>query len=723
MSDLDGAKRAFTVSFSYFFHCQGTLDNTFPIAPVSAKVNSKYHLGGRLSALLAMRPELWCDVCCNLSLDIAREAELTPDFNHRHKKSGYQISRFETGYQIDCQCQFIKESKSSGCDFCRFLDGVIDAFIPNQTSHEDSMSLYLSVDRTYIYFLPSNPDTIHGRTNFQGAVDIYRRTDSVLGQSKSAYAHIPILPDIKLPDSKESFNYLKTCLKICTETHDSCKQILSSPPRRLIHIGPSGDGLARLYETFDKFQEPYVALSYCWGKSNVLKTESSNIQSLMQGFSLEKLPTAVQDAAHITQKLGLNYLWVDALCIVQDSKMDWEEQSAKMCSIYKEAYLTIIASSSNAANVSFLNHCIRPLTFQYSVPGEPNIILAARAECKNGHHFDSFAGIGNPVLPDPTISRGWTLQESILPTRAISYSTDELQWHCRSTRSCECEHIPNAQQSGIMLAGQSQPEILRQWDKIVRIYTQRQLTYPEDKFPAISGISQLVHNQTGWQYLAGLWKDHLIYQLLWERHSFHPFFEDTDTSIPSKYRAPSFSWASVECPIITLTAGPNVPEEDAILHEDARLVNSDILLSGLDPFGRVEPGSSLTMEGRLMQDVELRGPTDNIYANYNVLLGGRDLTFEADIQLETFCLTGSNGLLKRSARRSNRNADQGPIELENGTMNTDGTGTQYFLFLGASPSNHNVYERLGMFMMGSNPEEGYDGLDFSGIPVQKIILF
>ncbi|KAI1761084.1 HET-domain-containing protein [Hypoxylon sp. FL1150] len=678
-----------------------------------------------------MKPGSWCDVCCNLSLDIASDVELTPNLDRRYRNSGYSASRFESVYQIDCTCQFIKESKSSGCEFCGFLSEVIDLFIPDQTSHEDWMSLNLRKDSPYIYFNPSKPGTTYGRTNFQGVVYIYQPTVSVSDQSKLEYAHIPVLPDIKNPNSEESLEYLKTCLRICAETHNSCKQDLSLPPKRLLHIGVRGDGSVRLYETPDDFRESYIALSYCWGKSNVLKTESTNIQSLSQGFHLTQLPVAIQDAAHITERLGLKYLWVDALCIIQDSKLDWEEQSAKMCSIYENAYLAVIASSSGAANVSFLDSSARPTTFQYRIPSKPDIILAARAECKNGHHFDSIAGIGNPVIPDPTLSRGWTLQESILPTRAISYSTEELQWHCRSIRSCECQSKANVEQVASILSWKPQLETLKQWDTLVRFYTQRQLTYPEDKFPAISGISQVVHKQTGWQYLAGLWKDHLIHQLLWERDGFHPFFEVTETSVPSKYRAPSFSWASIECPIITFTAGLNAPEEGATFSENARLLKSYILLSGADPFGRVEPGSSITMEGRLMQHVELRGPSEDGYATYDVLLCGRDLTFEADIQLESFCFTGPNGQLQRSARRS-ATYDQGLRKLESGTMvsvfllahahNMDGTGTQYFLFLGASPANHNAYERLGVLMMGCNPKEGYQWLDFGVTPIQRITL-
>lgn len=123
-----------------------------------------------------MKDEFWCDIYCNLSLDIAREAELTSDFNHRYKNRGYSASRSETVYQIDCTCQFIKESKSSGCEFCTFLSEVIDTFIPNQTSDGDWMSLNLREDSPYIYFNPSNPETINRQSNFQGVVHIYQPT-------------------------------------------------------------------------------------------------------------------------------------------------------------------------------------------------------------------------------------------------------------------------------------------------------------------------------------------------------------------------------------------------------------------------------------------------------------------------------------------------------------------------------------------------------------------
>ena len=126
-----------------------------------------------------MSPDSWCDVCCNLSLDIAREAELMPGFKRRHQNGGYNASLSKTAYQIDCECQFIKESTSSGCEFCKFLGEVIDTFIPNQTSHGDSMLLYLGEDKTYVYFNPSNPNTIRGRVNFQGVVDIYRPTGMI----------------------------------------------------------------------------------------------------------------------------------------------------------------------------------------------------------------------------------------------------------------------------------------------------------------------------------------------------------------------------------------------------------------------------------------------------------------------------------------------------------------------------------------------------------------
>ncbi|KAI1779330.1 HET-domain-containing protein [Hypoxylon cercidicola] len=575
------------------------------------------------------------------------------------------------------------------------------------------MIIYLEEGCISIELRPSSGDE---RKQY---VYIYRSSDSISEQSAalSTYEHIPILPDINLPNSEKSFNYLKNCLKTCVETDDECRQDLSSPPRRLLRIGSPGDSVVSLYETPATFREPYVALSYCWGKKVTLRTTRENIQSLMKGFDLAELPATIRDAIHITRKLGLKYIWIDALCIIQLDKQDWEEQSVKMCSIYEQAYLTIAAFSAGSSDVSFANPSSRPLTFHYRIADEPDIILAARVECTSGHHYNPTGRV--LTAPETILTRGWTLQESILATRCISYSTDELQWRCRSESSCECE-MPGDWRRDII---RDEPSFLL-WNQVVEQYTQRQLSFPGDKLPALSGICQLISSQVGSWYLAGLWEDGLPYCLLWEKAT---DVEGSNVPVPPEYRAPSFSWASLDCPVYPFTDVQSV-------YQSARVVDSTILLEGIDPFGLVKPGASITAERKLIRDVGVYS-VEGRFAAYRIRpRGTRDEEIVADGLLEAFGFQDSSGLPQRSVRRSTRDASQEPeggdtvlmVKEFESTVSLflvayrhyepNKSTTYYFLVLSVSSSNHDAYERLGTIGMG------YDNGEFDDVPEQTITI-
>ncbi|KAL7628307.1 hypothetical protein AAE478_002507 [Parahypoxylon ruwenzoriense] len=669
---------------------------------------------GLLNWLRRKRPGPRCNMCLDLNWTIARERELALRAKQRKPENAeYLPDHLERWEIISDNIQNFKKFKSSNCDVCKFLDGVIDTFVPDHASRDRFMVVDSDKDRMMIDFrVDNNPITAD---DYSRTIEIYRPANSVSRQTGSAHEYIPLRPDINSPHSQESFDFLKSCLRTCTEEHDLCKQNLSppsrSPPRRLLYVGSPEDGSISLFETHEDFREPYVALSYCWGKGVFFKTTDSNIQLLMRGFSLAQLPATIQDAVYITRKLKLEYIWVDALCIIQDNLKDWEQQSAKMCSIYEQAYLTIAASSAASADTSFLKRSSQPLKFQRRI--DDRNILAARALCTNGCHYDSWT-----ETPEPLLTRGWTLQESILATRTISYSTSELQWQCRSSLSCQCEQ-PNAQWLKPTIHTE---EGLIQWDKIVYLFTQRQLTCPKDKLPAISGVCQLVHKQTKWRYLAGLWEDRLLRHLLWSR-VFRP--EESAIPIPSEYRAPSFSWASVDCPVDTFRPPYG-------FYEAARLVDSAILLSGADPFGRVEPGSSLTMEGKLIENVEIRGPDEDAEI-YEILCGNSSNKFMADSSLEAFDFKDLNGLLQRSLRRSTRNANQGTVKCKSRSTRNKRTvslfllghshenireGHVYFLVLSVSPSNRNAYERIGTWesWVFQCP------VDFCEIPDRTVVL-
>ncbi|KIW94695.1 uncharacterized protein Z519_04672 [Cladophialophora bantiana CBS 173.52] len=131
------------------------------------------------------------------------------------------------------------------------------------------------------------------------------------------------------------------------QTRDS--QVLEDPlhhlplPPRLIDVGGISSATLRLKET-DGLYGRYCALSYSWGRSKSFRTHRATYQDRIRGFRLEDLPTTIRDAACLTQNLGFQYLWVDALCIVQDDRDDWAKNSAIMDEIYGFATLTIAAS-------------------------------------------------------------------------------------------------------------------------------------------------------------------------------------------------------------------------------------------------------------------------------------------------------------------------------------------------------------------------------------------
>ncbi|KAI1418475.1 HET-domain-containing protein [Hypoxylon sp. FL1857] len=653
----------------------------------------------RLKSRLAQGDGSWCDVCLNINPAIMSEVfEMSVGPEHRSYAVKRRIRRLKRHYEM------VVSPEPSRCGFCSFLSGMMEEF--------GVRMLYFEVDLSWQNLNLRIPD---GRAD--GRVEIYRPAELTPEKSKSIYSHIPIRSEINPPYTDDSFNKLKVWLETCTKTHVLCQQNPMPPPKRLLYIGSVADGLVHLYEPPDSSREPYVALSYCWGKASFLKTLKSNIESLQQGFDPKTLPQSVKDAVHISQKLGLKYIWVDALCIIQDDKTDWEEQSAKMCSIYEQAYLTIAASSVSSAHMSFLNRLYAQLSAsKYQAVDQNGDVLAARTQCRNGHHYK--ARSGPPPAKDPLDTRGWTLQESILPTRIIFYSSEELQWRCKSIRTCECEVPPSDEEPPPLIhGGLSHWEILGAWVRIVEKYTERRLSHPEDRLPALSGVAHLIHKLTGWQYLGGLWTFDLIYQLLWQRQS-HQY---TLPSLPYAYRAPSFSWASVGYPVYMLANRQNKPTHS--FQDDAWFVDAEMEL-GTDKFGRVESGW-LTMRGKLIHACEVReskevNVSQSLRANnspiYEIYLDDKWLRFYADVVLETFNFTSSDGTTRSSVKRARRGAVEKRPEFESGStvslfflghelISEQIPPLQYFLVLGVSPSDHGAYERIGFYY--THKELGY----------------
>jgi hypothetical protein len=127
-----------------------------------------------------------------------------------------------------------------------------------------------------------------------------------------------------------------------------------SLPTRLINIG-SADGKQNpfLWECRGS-ERCYAALSYCWGTSTPFTTRINSYKDRLQGFTLDELPKTVRDAVVITRMLGLQFLWVDALCIIQGDSIDWQRESSKMDNIYGNASITIAATAQKIRAMAVL---------------------------------------------------------------------------------------------------------------------------------------------------------------------------------------------------------------------------------------------------------------------------------------------------------------------------------------------------------------------------------
>ncbi|KAH9206801.1 hypothetical protein DL95DRAFT_236562, partial [Leptodontidium sp. 2 PMI_412] len=248
---------------------------------------------------------------------------------------------------------------------------------------------------------------------------------------------------------------------------------------------------------------------------HVFKTDKSTKLEFEITIPLAKVPRTLIDAFVLTKKLGIDYLWVDALCIVQGSQEEWEQESAKMGLIYSHA--KIVLSSTQSSNVSdgvFMPRSTMPLSQDIAI-----------------------------------LSRGWCFQERMLATRIVHFTPTELVWECQKCRKCECgivqSHLYPAKNNissafRICLGDDVGERGLRQmWREIVRSYSVRKLTNMDDKLAALSGIAALMKKKTGDMYAAGLWKASLPFDLLWR-------CDQTGDLKTEKARLPSWSWISVD---------------------------------------------------------------------------------------------------------------------------------------------------------------------------------
>lgn len=173
------------------------------------------------------------------------------------------------------------------------------------------------------------------------------------------------------------------------------------------------------------------------------RTLKAKIKDMQCGIPLEDLPQNFQDAILTVRKLGLRFLWIDALCIIQDDPVDWAREAARMNDVYGSAYLTIVATSASSSADGFLKRA-QEMTCRISYYKDTGAEPAGRfliAYSRTGGDSGSWC---SNVEEARWNTRGWTLQERLLSKRVLHFTERKLLWECRATDSSEENEPPRA---------------------------------------------------------------------------------------------------------------------------------------------------------------------------------------------------------------------------------------------------------------------------------------
>jgi hypothetical protein len=457
---------------------------------------------------------------------------------------------------------------------------------------------------------------------------------------------------------------LRRWVESCNDNH-ACVPKDSKLPTRVLDVEVSNPLSVKLVSSNNTVGR-YTALSHCWGTSRAFTTTQATLAKRMAGISDSELPATYKEAVAITRSLGIRYLWIDSLCILQDSQEDWENESAKMTEVYSNSYLTIAASSSTGSengcfasietrNTSFIPPEFESLgldhrTASYIHSDEGDIIsrdtiatviskgsrTLVGVDVTSGwmpcsrkkepfiYRIGAFGRLVDPVSNENLGTRGWTLQERLLSPRVLHCGSAQLYWQCNWAYLAEdgCrfdwsvsdfsvlvkrELAPNSEcgldpKGGFsFIEGQPIENTISRgrwaagWLYHIQDYSQRKLSFEQDKLPALSGLARMLAEKTGDKYYAGLWERHLHEDLCWRvkprvetmtNSSGHFKFEYGATTFPitrpKDYRAPSWSWASVDGRVMFKPL-----DFDHLVSE---FINGTVTPAGKDKFGRVSGG-------------------------------------------------------------------------------------------------------------------------------------
>ncbi|KAI8954369.1 HET-domain-containing protein [Xylaria longipes] len=372
----------------------------------------------------------------------------------------------------------------------------------------------------------------------------------------------------------------------CIHRHRGCQSIVSGTPEcgslhattRFIDVWQRR--LVQLDEIFSAVPLEYVAISYVWGRDYQLRTLSGNLAAFRKRLPKndagpgERIPQTIEDAMLVTQSLGYRFLWVDALCIVQDSEQDLSLQLAQMDAIYGLAVISIAArgscsSDSGLLGISAPRGCVSGQS-DAEVMVNDEVSVGVWDLVNGNEEFEERTG----KLADKQyyIWRGWTFQEQILSTRIIEFNLHSMVFWCGKNESCQERgypkfattdmHNPHHFRHSVRKYQRHEklfPDcksledvvdddwLLSRWNTIRATHSKRSLTYYVDRRRAIGGTAAAMNEIIGGIDKDGVVRRKIHAELVWyldlkeeETEALKPFAEKVPEGL-----FPSWSWLNL----------------------------------------------------------------------------------------------------------------------------------------------------------------------------------
>ncbi|KAJ3549171.1 hypothetical protein NM208_g640 [Fusarium decemcellulare] len=581
-------------------------------------------------------------------------------------------------YAEETSLDEVREASQKGCQKCK----IIYLCHPDFDVEEDELSLGCS---------PGSAGLVRGTRYFGKGRNarFFHLGETQLffpvGTPPPSWSYIKPGRISAAPCCEEYSSILSSWIAECASTHTKCASGPTRLPSRVLDVA-SEDHIFLHISSGES--APFTALSHCWGRSRHMTTTTFNVDSHRQGIRFTSFPKTFQDAISVTRTLGIRYLWIDSLCILQDDKADWEVESSQMADIYGSAHVVIAASQASNSSEGFLDRSGESVYLQaknavqmgeITNPDGSVSTLYRRRMGGRGYYCDSRHH--SKLEEEPLTKRGWVLQENILARRIIHFTKDELLWECMECLKCECMEVDNStintKSTGMVREMQyvtfSDINMVADkhelWLHLLSKYSSLGLTKESDRLPALSGLAKTWQARGASQYLAGLWEDNLLESICWTAA------QNIETRRGSQYRAPSWSPFSLDFSHPSDLSETAHPGFYFLSSRTSKLETpcTKVLDVRCIPTGKDETGS--LMGGYLT----LHGPVGRVFSividSGHIDLGGYTVGVEWDIPLDTNKTHDLTWVLL------GRTSDRTPVAL----------------ILSLSQTVGDAYERVGLF--------------------------